>query len=200
MSREELKNRVKAYDTEKWKASLEAKPTQRYYIQGKREFGYDFCYRNSHDSSFLAKARLNSLKLEEQMGRGKTGYDTTCKMCRSAKEDLTHFIMDCTELEEDRNYNLIKNSNESSQDRMVDLLFRSDNLQEVGSMIKKMWQRRRKLLAYIKEVEENKKKPKKKKNKKPQAPEVYQKSDPGPVRRGHDHPEGRSLKIIRISG
>ena len=165
----------------------------RYYLQGKREFGYDFCYRNSYDSTFLAKARLNSLKLEEQIGRGKTGYDTTCKMCRSAKEDLVHFIMDCTELEEDRNYDLIKNSDESSQDRMVELLFKSDNLQEVGSMIRKMWQRRRKLLAYIKEVEENKKKPKKSKNKKPHAPEVYQNSDPGPVRGGHVHPRGRSL-------
>ena len=163
---------------------LQAMPTQRFYIQGKRKFGYDFCYRNSYDSTFLARARLNSLKLEEQIGRGKNGYDTTCKMCRSAKEDLVHFIMDCTELEEVRNYNLIKNSDESSQDRMVELLFKSDNLQEVGSMIRKMWQKRRKLLAYIKEVEENKRKPKKGKNKKPHSPEVYQNSDPGPARGG----------------
>ena len=113
---------------------------------------------------------------------------------------MTHFIMDCTELEEDRNYDLIKESNESSQDRMVDLLFRSDNFQGVGNMIKKMWQRRRRLLSYIKEVEENRKKSKKNKNKKPPSPEVYQKSDPGPVRRGHDHPEGRSLKTLRIRG
>ena len=64
-------------------------------------------------------------------------------------------------------------------------------------MIRKMWLRRRKLLMYIKEMEEGKKKAKR--NKSPD-PVVYQRSDPGPVRRGHDCPEGRSLKGTRIRG
>merc|ERR1711874_799964 len=128
MSREELKLRVKEYDTKKWKTSLQDMKTQNYYVQGKKKFGYDFCYRNSYDSTFLAKARLNSLKLEEQIGRGKKGYDTTCKLCKSAKEDTVHFIMDCSKLEEVRDYDLIKNSDESPQDRMIDLLFKSDKL------------------------------------------------------------------------
>merc|ERR1711874_307529 len=126
--------------------------------------GYDFCYRNSYDSTFLARARLNSLKLEEQIGRGKKGYDTMCKLSKSAKEDIVHFIMDCSELEEVRDYDLIKNSDESSQDRMIDLLFKSDKFQEVGCMIRKMWQKRRKLLTYIKEIEEDKEKSMKDKN------------------------------------
>merc|ERR1711895_186805 len=158
MPREELKRRVKEYDTKKWETSLQDLKTQKYYVQGKKKFGYDFCYRNSYDSTFLAKARLNALKLEEQIGRGKKGYDTTCKMCKTAKEDIVHFIMNCPELEEVRDYDLIKNSDESSQDRMIDLLFKSDKLQEVGCMIRKMWQKRRKMLAYIKEMEENRKK------------------------------------------
>ena len=193
MSREELKLRVKDYDTKKWKTSLQAMTTQRYYIQGKKKFGYDFCYRNSYDSTFLARARLNALKLEEQIGRGKKGYDTTCKMCKTTKEDIVHFIMDCPVLEEVRDYDLIKNSDESSQDRMIDLLFKSDKFQEVGCMIRKMWQKRRKLLTYIKEMEEDKEKSKKDKNGKPHSPVVYLNSDPGPVRGGHVHPRGRSL-------
>ena len=110
---------------------------------------------------------------------------------------MVHFLIDCKELEEDRDYNLIKNSSESSGDRMVELLFKTENFQEVGHMIRKMWQRRRKLLMYMKEMEERKKKAKKSK---PPNPVVYQKSDPGPVRRGHDCPEGRSLKGTRIRG
>ena len=113
---------------------------------------------------------------------------------------MTHFLIDCSELEEDRNYDIIKHSDESSQDRMVNLLFRTDNFQEVSHMIRKMWHRRRTLLTYIKDVEENKRKSKKTKDTKPPSPVVYQKSDPGPVRRGHDHPEGRSLKTLRIRG
>merc|ERR1711874_120187 len=75
MSREELKLRVREYDTKKWETSLQDLKTQKYYVQGKKKFCYDFCYRNSYDSTFLAKARLNALKLEEQIGRGKRGYD-----------------------------------------------------------------------------------------------------------------------------
>merc|ERR1711874_588169 len=69
MSKEDLKRRVKKYDTDKWQESLEAKSTQKYYLQGKQNFGYDFCYRNNYNSTFLAKARLNTLKLEEQISR-----------------------------------------------------------------------------------------------------------------------------------
>ena len=197
MSREELKSRVRIYDTERWQESLEAKSSQKYYLQGKREFGYEFCYRNNFDSMFLARARLNALKLEEQISRGKPNYDATCKLCKSAKEDMAHFLIDCEELEEDRDYNLIDNSTKNSEDRMVDLLFKTQDFQGVGHMIRKMWQRRRKLLTYMKEQEDRKKKAKKTK---PHSPVVYQKSDPGPVRRGHDCPEGRSLRGIRIRG
>ena len=80
---------------------------------------------------------------------------------------------------------------------MVELLFNTEDFQGVGCMIKKMWLRRKKLLQYIKNIEERKKK-----NKKNKSPDlvVYQRSDPGPVRRGHDCPEGRSLRKMRIRG
>merc|ERR1711874_696750 len=47
MSREELKRRVREYDTKKWETSLQDLKTQKYYVQGKKKLGYDFCYRNS---------------------------------------------------------------------------------------------------------------------------------------------------------
>merc|ERR1711895_56960 len=183
--------RVSKYDTDKWQESMENKPTQKYYLQGKTNFGYDFCYRNNQNSTFLAKARLNALKLEEQISRGKPHHDVTCKLCKTGKEDMVHFLIDCKELEEDKNYNLISSSRESSEDKMVKLLFSTEDFQGTGYMIKKMWLRRKKLLLYIKKIEEGKKKDKK--NKSPD-PMIYQRSDPGPVRRGHDYPKGRSLR------
>merc|ERR1711874_246924 len=140
----ELKKRVRKYDTDKWQESLENKPTQKYYLQGKTSFGYDFCYRNNYNSTFLAKARLNALKLEEQISRGKPHHDVTCKLCKTGKEDIVHFLIDCKELEEDRNYNPISNSEDNSGDKMVKLLFNTEDFQGVGCMIKKMWLRRRK--------------------------------------------------------
>merc|ERR1711895_2754 len=172
MSREELKFRVKDYDTELWKQGLQETKTQKYYILGKEKFGYDMCYRNTYDSTFLAKARLNALKLEDQIGRGKRGYDKTCKLCKLAKEDMVHFIIDCPALETDRNYELIKKTGKSSQDKMIDLLFRTDRFQEVGCMLRKLWQRRRKLLTYIQKENENMTQPKKGNKDKPHSPVV----------------------------
>ena len=106
---------------------------------------------------------------------------------------MVHFIMDCPALEVDRNYELIKKTNKSSQDRMIDLLFRTDRFQEVGCMIRKLWQRRRKLLTYIQKDNEKREKSKKNKNDKPHSPAVLLKSDPGPVREGPVYPRGRSL-------
>merc|ERR1712237_245773 len=177
MSREELKFRVKEYDTKKWKLGLQETKTQKNYVIGKKKFGYDMCYRNTYDSTFLAKARLNALKLENQIGRGKKGYDKTCKLCRQTKEDMVHFIMDCPALELDRNYELIKKLGNSSQDKMIDLLFRTDRFQEVGCMLRKLWQRRRKLLTYIQKENKTMTKPKKGNRDKPHSSMVITMSD-----------------------
>ena len=151
MPRAEIKQRVKDYDTTKWTNSLQDLSTQKYYVAGKIKFGYDFCYKNSYSSTFLAKARLNALKLEEQISRGKIWYDTTCKLCRQNKEDIVHFIMECPALERFRDYDIIERNNKSKEDRMVDLLFFNGNFHEVGIMIKRMWIERRRLLTHIKE-------------------------------------------------
>merc|ERR1711874_725384 len=60
MSKEELKKRIRNYDTEKWHEGLENKSTLKYYAQGKAKFGYEFCYRNDYNSTFLARARINT--------------------------------------------------------------------------------------------------------------------------------------------
>ena len=70
MSKKELKRRIRIYDTEKWYHNLENKSTLKYYAAGKTRIGYEFCYRNNVNSTFLARARINSLKLEEAKGRG----------------------------------------------------------------------------------------------------------------------------------
>ena len=160
---------------------------------GKEKFGYDFCYRNSYDSTFLAKARLNALKLEEQIGRGKRGYDRTCKLCKTTEENIVHFLMDCPALEEIRDYELMEKTGKSSQDRMIELLFKTERFQEVGSLVRKLWQRRSKLLACIKEKEGSKRNTLKAKKNDPHLPAVLVNSDPGPIRGDHVQPGRRTL-------
>merc|ERR1712120_2821 len=158
MPRAEIKRRVKDYDTDKWRTSLQDLRTQKYYVLGKIKFGYDFCYRNNYNSTFLAKARLNALKLEEQISRGKDWYDSTCKLCRQTEENIVHFIMDCPALENIRDYGIIGRNEKNSEEKMIDLLFFNGRFQEVGLLIRKLWLKRRSLLTTIKEREKQRSK------------------------------------------
>ena len=84
------------------------KPFLKWYRIGKKNIGYEMCYRNDISSTYLAKARTNSLQLEEHIGRGIPNYDKTCKLCGEEEEDLEHFLIRCPELERKRNPEIIE--------------------------------------------------------------------------------------------
>ena len=151
MDRATLKIIVKGYDTDKWIEGMTEKISLRYYVQEKKTIEYEHCYRNNRNSIFLARARTNTLKLEDHKGRGLSGYDRTCKLCKDGIEDIVHFIIDCRKLENYRDYNLIDRSINNSEERMRTLLFRDERYQEIGNMIKKIWEERRKILEIYKE-------------------------------------------------
>merc|ERR1711942_644294 len=144
MSKEELKRRIKEYDTKIWEINLINKSTLKYYIEGKAKIGYESCYRNNANSLFYARARTNSLKLEEAKGRGNIHYNRNCKLCSLGEEDLVHFTMECPALEGKRDYNLIDKNILDPEQRMIMLLFKQRKYQEVGKMIKNLWYRRKK--------------------------------------------------------
>ena len=146
MDRATLKMIVKEYDTEKWIIGMTGKISLRHYIQEKKTIEYELCYRNNRNSIFLARARTNTLKLEDHKGRGLPGYDRTCRLCREGTEDTVHFIIDCRKLENFRDYNLINRNITNSEERMRTLLFRDERYQEIGKMIKKIWDERKNIL------------------------------------------------------
>ena len=100
---------------------------------------------------FYARARINSLKLEEAKGRGNIHYNRNCKLCGLGEEDLVHFTMECPALEGKRNYEIIDKNILDPRQRMIMLLFKQRKHQEVGKMIKNLWFRRKAILRYKKE-------------------------------------------------
>jgi len=102
MNKATLKMMIKTYDTNKWIEGMTEKISLRHYMQEKRKIEYENCYRNNRNSIFLARARTNTLKLEDHKGGGSPGYDKTCKLCKEGKEDIVHFIIDCKKLEKHR--------------------------------------------------------------------------------------------------
>ena len=98
MDKPTLKKVVRDYDTVKWFEGMSRKQSLRFYIQEKKEIHYDLCYRNSINSTFYARARINALKLEEHKGRGIENYNKKCKLCGEEDEDLVHFISKCKKI------------------------------------------------------------------------------------------------------
>ena len=86
-------------NTQQWMEEILNKPTLQWYREAKLYIGYGNCYRNNWNSEYLAKARTNSLQLEEQLGRGKRDYDKTCKLYGQEEEDLEHFMVKCPRLQ-----------------------------------------------------------------------------------------------------
>ena len=111
----------------------------RFYKLGKQRIGYDNCYRNNGPSVFLAKARTNSLQLEEHRGRGIQHYDSTCKLCGEEVEDIVHFLIKCEKLEEKREDRLIDGTTQDPVEKLRRLLFENEKYQETGRMIKNLW-------------------------------------------------------------
>ena len=180
MSKVDLKRIIRDYDTRIWEETIAAKSTLKYYKEGKTRIGYDFCYRNNANSMFLARARTNSLKLEEAKGRGKPNYNKNCKLCDMEEEDIIHFTMVCPLLEKIRSrHGLIDDNILDPKERMLELLFKQNEHQKVGELIRSLWNKRRQILDYKEKEKERQEKMK----------DVIQKSDPGP--------EGNSYTPIR---
>ena len=63
MDRRKLKLQIREWDNQKWLEEVLHKPTLKWYREGKLKIQYDYCYSNSTNSDFLAKARTNTLHL-----------------------------------------------------------------------------------------------------------------------------------------
>merc|ERR1711942_16507 len=123
MTKEDLKKRIQKYDTTCWENNLISKATLEYYREGKKEIGYESCYRNNMNSLFLARARINSLKLEEAIGRGKDWYNDECKLCGIETENLLHFIIKCPALERKREFELLEREVRDPRQKLIRFLF-----------------------------------------------------------------------------
>ena len=150
LTKSEIKTITRNYDTLLWEKDLNEKKILKYYKEGKGKMKYEFCYRNNINSMFLARARLNSLRLEEALGRGNAFYNKTCKLCKQEEEDLLHFVIECPCLERKRNYEIIDEEITEPEKRLIQCLFKQRKYQETGKMIKSMWYTRRNIIEYEK--------------------------------------------------
>ena len=193
MSEIELKRRIREYDTKIWEQNLNKKRVLTHYVKGKTNIGYEHCYRNTRDSIYYARARINSLKLEEAKGRGNKHHNKECKLCGKEDEDLVHFLIKCPALEGKRNYELINKKIQDPEQRLIDVLYKQENHRGVGIMIREMWLRRKDIQT-CKERMYKISKNKKKKG------DYLSRTDPGPVGIGQNLTRKRTVRSFTPKG
>ena len=118
-----------------------------WYKLGKGKIGYELCYRNSKQSTYLAKARTNSLQLEDHLGRGIENYNKTCKMCKQEDENLEHFLIKCPALQGKSDLTIINTyTSLTPEQQTAHILFKEKQYENTAKMIKNMWDYRKDLL------------------------------------------------------
>ncbi len=107
-----------------------------------REFKLKIKEKNSNDnrdsSKYLFQARTNTLPLNTT--KHHTGGDTKCELCDNENEDLIHFLIDCKELENKRNKQIMeKNLNQDKEVMAGKILFGKEDKEDIKYMIDRMW-------------------------------------------------------------
>ena len=145
--KKEIKRIIKEYDDNKWKAELESKPLARIYYEKKKEIKQEKIYDNRWSSVLLFRARANILDLNDRQRFNQGHKDTSCKLCGEEYEDLTHFLIKCKGLEEQRNTQIIlKNKGSNDEVTVGNVLFdiEEQDLEKTKKMLQRMWNKRKK--------------------------------------------------------
>ena len=94
LKKEEIKEKLRDWDTEEWKKQVQSKRSLELYKIYKPEIkSEDLLYDNTPASVTLYRARTNNLALNDR--KRFSNEDTTCIMCGVGEENLHHFLLYC---------------------------------------------------------------------------------------------------------
>ena len=138
LSNDDVKDRARKWDTERWKENMKSKSSLMIYRKFKLEIKEVKYYDNRESSNYLFQARSNTLDLNTR--KRFTGGDTKCEMCSYENEDLIHFLIDCKGLEHKRSKQIFKKCVNQDKEVMAgNILFGKNNEEEIKIMIEEMW-------------------------------------------------------------
>ena len=117
MSKPKMKEKVREWDSRKWKKDLEEKETACIYRRFKKDVCEEKCYDNRDASKLLFKARADNLTLNSKKWNGRA--DTKCDLCGDEREDLVHFLIDCNKLENKRDSRIMEKFQDTDKETMA---------------------------------------------------------------------------------
>jgi len=152
ISPNEIKNRIKKWDTLKWREEMEEKSSLTLYRQYKSSVGgEDRVYDNRPSSIILYKARANVLPLNDRNRFQNPNASTTCSICNNGVEDLAHFILWCSAFNHVRmnDVHLQQPYIEDENALIGNYLFKNEDVDKVKITLHKFYRIRTKMLKNL---------------------------------------------------
>ena len=144
MKKEEIDKIVDAFDSQEWEKEIRGKSTLSIYKNFKQKIkNENVLYDNTFGSVLLFRARTNTLNLKWRQKFVKE--NTSCPMCGYSDENLEHFILDCTYLQNERNYSKILRRPYQEDVLKHFLLFDKPEIYDIENTkitLKKLWMKR----------------------------------------------------------
>ena len=130
LSKAALKKRLKEWDDKQWKEDLGTKSSIKIYQSGKPTIKEEMMYDNTPASTVLFQARSNTLPLKAR--KRYTGEETSCPLCGNTEEDQYHFILECTQLADERgNIVVLQRPHPENRDEILKAFLFSQDKEEM---------------------------------------------------------------------
>ena len=138
----QIKRKINNYDSGLWYEDMQTKQSLSIYRKYKKEIKDERIYDNTIPSELLFRARSNTLALNiEKRHRGES---TRCELCYRGEEDLQHFMLECRELEEKRDQNLMMKHWSPDKEEMIgNMIFDLEETDKIKAMLMRMWHKRK---------------------------------------------------------
>ena len=149
ISKRDIEKRIKEKDTQEWKQSNENKTTLKWYRKFKTKISEIKWFRNDEKYKIMERARSNTLKLS---WREKEANDRICKMCNEENEELEHFLLECSKLQEIRNKSLLQRPRvENKEELVIRILSMNDESinREILDIIYEMYCTRKRIIENL---------------------------------------------------
>ena len=144
-SKEAIKDKIRRWDSRKWRNEMEEKSSMKIYREWRTEVGgQDEVYDTRESSKILFKCRTNNLPLNDR--KRFKGEEEKCDMCGAEREDLKHFVLWCPEYNQERiKHEKLQRPYQEDEDWIIgDLLFDNNDIETTKKMLHDFWKKRKK--------------------------------------------------------
>ena len=139
LSINKIKDKVREYDSNIWKESMQGKSSLQYYREWKNKIENTNIYKNDYQFKLIVQAKTNQLALNDRQ------EDKKCKLCITENEDIIHLLYKCNSYKNIREkYQIINQEDYINGDKQ--LCFNEKNVNIAKKDISEVWLKRKKLI------------------------------------------------------